>query len=143
MGFAVSNISLGLDHSEALAYANASLSLAGANGTFDFTVCYATWHSTKPSAEGGLALYVVPPGTDPSSLYTPDASTLQAYGGIGAVRQETVPFRDRYNVDGILDWDCPTCVEGDPERTATPSSSLPTWDLFGGPPTTTPPIADS
>jgi hypothetical protein len=101
----------------------------------DLTVCVASWHSglTVANAEGGLALYIVPPGGDPSiSAHF----TVKAYGGGGVVRSVTSPFFRRYNVfdNGYtynstcncmrnhfappiqrLNWTCPACIAGNPE----------------------------
>ena len=72
-------------------------SIYAITGQMDLTVCVASWHSglTVANAEGGLALYIVPPGGDPSIS---THFTVKAYGGGGVVRSVTSPFFRRYDV---------------------------------------------
>ena len=75
---------------------------------FDVTVCYGSWHSDAPPAEGALSLYTAPANaSQPPSLAA--AYTEEAYGAGGAVRDATSAFRDAFDVEGRVEWRCDAC----------------------------------
>ena len=78
-------------------------------GNFDLHVCMGSWHSNlgASAARGALALYIAPQGYDASQS---SSFTEKAYGNQGSVSDQSAPFEYRYNIPGIIDWECPTCL---------------------------------
>ena len=94
-----------LAHTDALGFACVQRSRV----SFDVTICFGSWHSDEPEAEGALSLFAAPASTEGDALAQYDSYTEEAYGHGGGTSIETNAFQDRFDVDEHLAWQCSSC----------------------------------
>ena len=87
-------------HTDALGFA----CVQRGDADFDVTVCYGSWHSDEPPAEGALSLYAAT--ADATALDAPSSYTVEAYGAGGHIRDATNAFQDPFDVSGHITWEC-------------------------------------
>ena len=90
-------------HTDALGFA----CVQRGDADFDVTVCYGSWHSDEPPAEGALSLYAAT--ADATALDAPSSYTVEAYGAGGHIRDATNAFQDPFDVSGHIAWECDGC----------------------------------